>query len=181
MTADHVVCAAPTPAMRNIEFTPELSALKRQILSELTYTPVTSIYLQTRRRYWAEQGYGSLAATDLPVQLVFEQPAIRAEDQTRGILQCFLRGPEALRVGAMDEDDQIAFAVTNLEKIYPGIKDYVEEGVSFRWHDDPWVGGGFAFWKPNQSRAAPRPRAGCVRPLPGRRPGIRKPGGARNQ
>jgi monoamine oxidase len=150
MTADHVVCAVPTPAMRNIEFTPELSARKRQIVSELTYTPVTCIFIQTRRRYWAEHGYASLAATDLPIQIVFEHPAVRAEDQTRGILECFLRGPEAQRVGAMDEDAQIAFAVANLEKVYPGIKDYVEGGVSVRWQDDPWIGGGFAFWKPLQ-------------------------------
>ena len=150
LTADHVVCTVPTPALRNIEFTPELPARKRRIISELTYVPVTRIFLQMRRRYWAERGYAGQAGTDLPIQLVVEHPAIRAEDQTRGILECFLRGSEAQRVGAMDEDAQIALAVDNLEKVFPGIKDYVETGVSVRWQDDPWIGGGFAFWKPTQ-------------------------------
>jgi monoamine oxidase len=150
LTADHVVCTVPTPALRKIEFTPELPARKRQIISELTYVPVTRIFIQTRRRYWSERGFANQAGTDLPIQLVIEHPVVRAEDQTRGILECFLRGPEAQRVGAMDEDAQIAFAVANLEKVFPGIKDYVEAGVSFRWQDDPWIGGGFAWWKPNQ-------------------------------
>lgn len=150
VTGDYVVCAVPVPAMRKIEFTPELPALKRKIISELYYTPITSIFLQMRRRYWAENGYASMASTDLPIRFVIENPGLRAPDQTRGILQCFIRGSEALRIGAMDESDQIALATANLEKVYPGIKDYVETGVSIRWHDDPCFGGGFAYWKPHQ-------------------------------
>jgi len=150
VAADHVVCAAPVPALRKIEFTPALPARKRQIFAELTYMPITRIFLQTRRRIWSEHGYLGDSGTDLPIQLVLEHPAVRAEDQTRGILECFIRGPEAVRVGAMDENAQIALAVTHLEKIFPGIKDQVEGGISFRWHDDPWIGGGFAWWRPTQ-------------------------------
>ena len=149
-TADHVVCAAPVPAMRRVEFSPALPARKRQILAEMTYVPITRILIQTRRRFWSEQGYAALAGTDLPVQSVQEHPVLRAVDQTRGILGAFIRGPEALRIGAMDEKDQVALAVADFDKLFPGIKDYVEHGVSFRWHDDPWIGGGFAAWKPTQ-------------------------------
>ncbi|HVT15725.1 MAG TPA: NAD(P)/FAD-dependent oxidoreductase [Thermoanaerobaculia bacterium] len=150
LQADHVVCTAPVPALRKIAFTPELPARKRQIISQLSYVPVTRIFIQTRRRIWWERGYAGGSGTDLPIQLVQEHPPLRAEDQTRGILEAFIRGPEALRVGAMDEEAQIAFAVANLDKVFPGLKDYVEGGVSIRWHDDPWIGGGFAFWKPMQ-------------------------------
>jgi monoamine oxidase len=150
VTGDYVVCAVPVPAMRKIEFTPELPALKRKIISELYYTPITMIFLQMRRRYWAEHGYAGMSNTDLPIRLVFEHPPLRAADQTRGIIECFIRGSEALRIGAMDEKDQIALAAANLEKVYPGIKDYIETGVIVRWHEDPCFGGGFAFWKPHQ-------------------------------
>jgi monoamine oxidase len=150
VTGDYVVCAVPVPAMRKIEFTPELPALKRKIISELYYTPITIIFVQVRHRYWAEHGYAGMSNTDLPIKLLFEHPAVRAADQTRGIMECFIRGPEALRIGAMDEKDQLALAATNLEKVYPGIKDYIETGVSVRWHEDPCFGGGFAYWKPHQ-------------------------------
>jgi monoamine oxidase len=150
LDADYVVVAAPVPALRNIQFTPELPAARRQILTGLEYTPVTRIYVQTRRRYWAERGFGGQSGTDLPIQLVNEQPAIRADDQTRGILECHMKGPDAVRIGALDEAAQIAFAVENLEKLHPGIKDYVEGGTSVSWHEDPWIGGGYAWWKPTQ-------------------------------
>ena len=153
LEADHVVVAAPVPALRKIEFTPELPAARRQILTQLEYAPVTRIFVQTRRRYWAERGFGGLSGTDLPIQLVNEHPAIRAEDQTRGILECHMKGPDAERIGALDEAAQIAFAVENLEKLHPGIKEHVEGGVSVSWHEDPWIGGGYAWWKPTQLTA----------------------------
>lgn len=148
--SDYVVCAAPVPALRKIEITPELPAARRQMISQLEYTPVTRIFIQTRRRHWAERGFASFSGTDLPIQLVTEQPFLRAEDQTRGIIECHIKGAEAERVGAMDEAAQIDFAIENLEKLHPGIKDHVEGGVSISWHKEPWVGGGYAWWKPTQ-------------------------------
>jgi monoamine oxidase len=150
LEADHAVITAPVPALRKIEITPELPAARRQIIAQLEYAPVTRIFVQTRRRYWVDRGFGGLSGTDLPIQFVNEQPGIRAEDQTRGILECHMKGPEAERIGALDQDAQIAFAVENLEKLHPGIKDHVEGGVSFSWHTDPWIGGGYAWWKPTQ-------------------------------
>ena len=150
LEADRLVCAVPVPALRRIAVEPALSPDKRQAVEKLEYTPVTRIYIQARRRYWFERGYTGLSGTDLPIQLVNEQPFVRADDQTRGILECHIKGPEAERVGAMDQDAQIAFAVDNLEKLHPGIRDQVEGGVSVSWHEDPWIGGGYAWWKPGQ-------------------------------
>ncbi|HWM91675.1 MAG TPA: NAD(P)/FAD-dependent oxidoreductase [Thermoanaerobaculia bacterium] len=150
LEADRLVCAVPVPALRRIEVTPRLSPAKHEAVAKLEYLPVTRVFIQTRRRYWVEKGFGGLSGTDLPIQLVTEQPFIRAEDQTRGILECHMKGPEAERVGAMDQDAQVAFAVENLEKLHPGIRDQVEGGVSISWHEDPWVGGGYAWWKPGQ-------------------------------
>ncbi len=150
LAADRVICAAPVPALRRIEFSPALPAARRQIFEQLEYRPVTRIFLQTRRRFWAENGYAGLSGTDLPIEFVNEHPAVRAQDQTRGILECHIRGAEAARIGALDLEAQIALAVENLEKLHPGIGKYVEGGTSVSWHADPWIGGGYAWWKPAQ-------------------------------
>lgn len=150
LEADRLVCAVPVPALRRIAVEPALSPAKRQAVERLEYLPVTRVFVQTRRRYWAERGYTGLSGTDLPIQLVAEHPFLRAEDQTRGILECHMKGPEAERVGALDPDAQVAFAVENLEKLHPGIRDQVEGGVAVSWHEDPWAGGGYAWWKPGQ-------------------------------
>jgi monoamine oxidase len=150
LTADHVVCAVPLPALRRVEITPPLPADKLRIVSRLDYTAVTRIFIQTRHRLWAERGFAGGSGTDLAIQMVSEQPFVRAADQTRGILECHIRGPEAERVGSMDQEDRIAFAVANLEKLHPGIGGQVEGGTSVAWHQDPWAGGGYAWWRPAQ-------------------------------
>jgi monoamine oxidase len=150
LEADRVVLAAPIPALRKIEITPELSAAKRNVVANLEYTPVTRIYIQTRRRFWEDQGHAGVAATDLPIQLVSEHPFVLPEGQVRGLLECHIKGPEAVRIGVMDQDAQLALAIENLEKVHPGFGSQVEGGTSVMWHKDPWTGGGYAWWRPGQ-------------------------------
>jgi monoamine oxidase len=150
LEADRLVCALPVPALRRVEIEPGLSPAKRQAVAKLEYLPVTRIFVQTRRRYWAERGYTGLSGTDLPIQLVAEHPYLRADDQTRGILECHMKGPDAERAGALGPEAQAAFAVEQLEKLHPGIREQVEGSVSVSWHEDPWAGGGYAWWKPGQ-------------------------------
>jgi monoamine oxidase len=151
LTGDRVILTAPCPALRQVQFVPELPARKRQIWERLEYNPVTRIYLQVKRRFWIEAGDAGSAFTDLPIQLVNEQPVIRPAGQgPRGILECHVKGAEAARLAGLDEKARLAFAVDNLEKVYPGFKDHYETGTSYCWSADPWTGGGYAWWKPGQ-------------------------------
>jgi monoamine oxidase len=151
LEADRLICSAPCPTLRKIEFTPELPARKRQILAQIEYTPVTRIFVQTRRRIWAEAGLSGNSPTDLPIQLVSEHPLSRAADQgPRGILEGHIRGAAAAEVGAKSEAAQIALAVDNLDKLHPGFREVAEGGVSVNWAADPWAGGGYAWWRPGQ-------------------------------
>lgn len=156
LEADHLICAAPIPAVRRIEFAPALPASKRQIVDKLEYTPVTRIYLQTRHRFWEEAGRGGGAFTDLPIQLVTEQPFAQSAYEAngrRGLLEAHIKGEEAERVGKLDQEAQIAFALEHLEKVHPGIRQHVEGGASYSWGEDPWAGGGYAWWKPGELTA----------------------------
>jgi monoamine oxidase len=151
LAADHLVCTAPCPVLRRIEFTPELPARKRQILAQLEYTPVTRIYVQARRRIWAEAGVRGSSNTDLPIGLVTEHPLSRPPGLgPRGVLEAHIRGPEAAKVAALDPAARLAFAADNLDKVHPGFKAVAEGGASVSWGDDPWAGGGYAWWKPGQ-------------------------------
>jgi len=151
LDADRLVCAVPCPPLGKILFDPGLSAAKRRVIEQLEYLPVTRIYLQVSRRFWIEAGESGFASTDLPIQRVTEDPSVRGGVHgTRSILECFLRGPEAERAGAMDQAARIALAVDNLEKVYPGFKRHFEVGTSVSWGTEPWAGGGFAWWKPGQ-------------------------------
>lgn len=148
--ADRVICTVPVPVLRKIEIAPGLSPKKREIVDKLQYAPVTRIYLQADRRFWAEEGHFGGACTDLPIQFISEHPFIRAEDQRRGILECHIKGEQALKVDAMSPAERLGFAVDNLEKIHPGFRRHFEGGTSVSWTADPWAGGGYPWWKPGQ-------------------------------
>jgi monoamine oxidase len=151
LEADYLICTAPCPVMRRVQFSPVLPLRKRMIIDELEYAPVTHVFVQTRRRFWVDQGNAGGGSTDLPVKLVIEQPFVRSADQgPRGLLDAHIRGPEAVPISALTLDQQIALASENFGKLHPGFEKWVEGGASVSWHTDPWAGGGYPWWKPGQ-------------------------------
>lgn len=151
LEADRLICTVPTPVIRKIELIPALSARKREIFEKLEYSPVTRIFAQSRRRFWADAGRAGAVSTDLPIDLVAEHPtAASANAGPRAVLECHMKGDEATRVGALDPDAQLAYAVENLDKAHPGFRSHFEGGTSYVWGTDPWAGGGYAWWKPGQ-------------------------------
>jgi monoamine oxidase len=154
LEADRVIIATPVPTLRKIEMTPALSPAKRQIFETLEYTPVTRVYVQTRRRFWEDANRGGGASTDLPIQTVSEQPfAESALQGPRGVLESHMKGEQAARIAALPLEEQLAFAIENMEKVQPGLRQHVEGGTSYSWGNDPWAGGGYAWWKPGQLTA----------------------------
>jgi monoamine oxidase len=151
LEADRVICAAPVPALRRIEI-PSLTDRKRRIVQQLEYIPVTRVYVQSRRRFWADAGEAGAASTDLPIRLVAEQPVIHPADldSPRGILECHPKGVDAEHLDGLSPDQRIALAIENLEKVHPGFREHAEGGVSYSWAQDPWAGGGYPRWKPGQ-------------------------------
>ncbi|HKH43206.1 MAG TPA: NAD(P)/FAD-dependent oxidoreductase [Thermoanaerobaculia bacterium] len=152
LEADYLVSTAPVPVLRKIEFTPALPARKRRIFEDLEYAPVTRIFMQARTRFWRdEQKVVGNSVTDLPIKLVAEHPMARPDGLgPRGIIESHIRGPESVAVSALEPEEQIAFAAEHMNKLFPGFSGQVEGGTSYSWHEDPWAGGGYPWWKPGQ-------------------------------
>lgn len=154
LEAERVICTVPLPSLRRIGFTPALSPAKKQALDGLEYSPVTRIYLQSRRRFWAEAGVAGNAGTDLPIRQVAEHPAARAAGLGhRSILECHLKGEQAQAVADLDDERLLALALESMEKVHPGFRAEYEGGTVARWSDGPWSGGAYPFWKPGQITA----------------------------
>lgn len=152
--ADRVIAAVPVPALARISIEPALSAAKRQIFARLEHTPVTRLYLQTSRRIWAEAGVGGTCFTDLPIQLVTEHPLLPTSEPTpRGILEVHVKGEEAARLDALDDEARLERVLVSLEKVHPGVRGVVEGVTTISWGMDPWAGGGYPWWKPGELTA----------------------------
>lgn len=151
LAADHVVCTIPFSVLKQIDVSPSFSPQKTRAVDQLPYTSTARVYLQFRRKVWTTENLYIAAATDLPIQWVFEhtvnQPGLR------GILEAQAVGVEGRRLTMIPEGERIDFALSQLEQIFPGVREDYERGASKCWDEDPWARGAFAYFRPGQMRS----------------------------
>ena len=148
LTGDRLICAVPFTVQKNIEVSPAFSVEKQTAIEQLPYRSVSKIFLQSRKRFWLAEGLTGFAMTDLPIRevwdMTYQQPG------TRGILQTYPMSYHSRRVTAMSENERISFALEQAEKIFPGMRENFEGGVTKCWDEDEWARGATSFYKPGQ-------------------------------
>jgi monoamine oxidase len=152
MAGDYLVCAIPFTVLRGVEVSPPFSAEKRRTISELPYCSTSRVFLQTRRRFWIDEGLSGFASTDRAIKYVFEStPAgpVRAAD--RGLLEGYTSGPGAEQLTSMSEAERVRFALEEIEKVHPEVRKHVEGVATKCWDEDPWARGAYAYFKPGQT------------------------------
>lgn len=148
LAADHLVCTVPFSILRHIEVSPGFSEEKRRAIEQLPYTSVARTYLQTRKKFWLDEGLSGSATTDLSNMLVFD--GAPNQSGTRGILESYLAGPQARRVTAMKEGARVPSVLGFVEKVHPRIRQNFEVGATKCWDEDEWSRGAYAWYKPGQ-------------------------------
>lgn len=141
MTADKVICTIPFSVLRDIEM-PGLSAGKKELIKDTRYDAVSRVYLQTRNRFWEEQGLNGFAFTRGAIEIW--QPAW-SQPGPRGILMTYARPGEAERITKLKEKDRIDSTLKQLNGIFSGLRENFETGISKCWMDDEWSRGAWAF------------------------------------
>lgn len=148
VAADYLICAVPFTVQKDIEVAPAFSVEKQRAIEQLPYLSASKIFLQSKKRFWTGEGLSGFAATDLPINQVwdvsFKQPG------TRGILQAFPISLHSRRMTGMTERERINFALEQVEMIYPGMREHCEGGVTKCWDEDEWARGVGAYYKPGQ-------------------------------
>jgi monoamine oxidase len=148
LVADHLVCAVPFPVLKRIEISPRFSEEKQRAIEQLPYTSVARTFLQTRKRFWIDEGLTGSATTDLSNMLVTDgavhQPGIR------GILESYLSGAKARQVMALKESERVSTVLDLVEKVHPNVRQNFEVGITKCWDEDEWSRGAYAWYKPGQ-------------------------------
>jgi monoamine oxidase len=148
VTGDYLICAVPFSVQKNIEVAPAFSVEKQRAIEQLPYLSVSKIFLQSKKRFWIDEGLSGFATTDLPIReawdMTYRQPG------SRGILQAYPISLHSRHVTAMSEKERITFALEQVDTIYPGMRTHFEGGVTKCWDDDEWARGASAYYKPGQ-------------------------------
>ena len=148
LTADYLICAVPFSVQRNIESSPALSVDKQRAIEQLSYLSGSKIFLQSKKRFWLEDGFSGFATTDLPIREVWNMT--HNQPGTRGILQAYPISLHSRNVTGMTENERINFALAQVELIYPGMRQHFEGGVTKCWDEDQWARGVSSYYKPGE-------------------------------
>jgi monoamine oxidase len=148
LTGDYLICAVPFSVQKNIEVAPAFSVEKQRAIEQLPYLSASKIFLQSKRRFWIDEGLSGFATTDLPISQVWDTTF--AQPGTRGILQAFPISLHSRRVTGMSEEERLNFALEHVDVIYPGIRNHFEGGATKCWDQDEWARGATAYYKPGQ-------------------------------
>ena len=146
--ADYLICAIPFAVLTRVEVSPGFSSQKRQAIAQLGNTSVTRVFLQTRKRFWLDEGLSGAATTDLPIMTAYDKAHYLPGK--RGLLEAYVAGARARRLAAMAPNERLKFTVGQMERILPAIREHYEGGASVCWDEDEWARGAYAWFKPGQ-------------------------------
>lgn len=148
VSGDYAVCTLPTTMLKNINFSPPISDEKRRLLETIKYASVARSYIQTKRSF-PELPNGA-GYTDLPIGNLLDMSFHRAERQGR-LLQGFMIGEQAKAFQRMNKKEKESFTVSQMAKVFPGLTKRTVQHFDYKcWDEDPWVGGAYPAFTPEQ-------------------------------
>ncbi|HUE73108.1 MAG TPA: FAD-dependent oxidoreductase [Pirellulaceae bacterium] len=151
LSADHVVLTTPFTALRSVQFTPELSAAKRQAIAELPYASLARTYLQCSSRFWNDLGLSGNATTDLSTTYFWDSTARQAGQ--RGIMHGYVMGSAARLFSDLSDSGKTEFALSQGRSVFPDLLGFAESVTTVDWTSDPLSGGAYAFLRPGDGRS----------------------------
>jgi len=145
MKADYVVFALPASTLRDVAMKPALSTEQELAIRRLKYGRVTKSLLQFDRRFWKGRGRPMAYGTDALIGAGWE--ANEGQPGRAGILTLMAGGQAS-------EDSQKLVAHEGIEGLVRSLEwlgSHRAELLHTRlvtWEDDPWAGGGYAYFDP---------------------------------
>src|SRR5262245_15548094 len=148
LVADYLICAIPFAVLKRVEVSPGFSPQKQQVITQLGNTSVVRVFMQTRKRFWLDEGLTGAATTDLPIMTAYDKAHYLPGK--RGLLEAYVAGARARSLAAMTASERTNFTVTQMEQLFPAIREHYEGGASVCWDEDEWARGAYAWFKPGQ-------------------------------
>jgi monoamine oxidase len=145
--ADRIVCTLPFTVLRDIEVAPYWSAGKAEAVRNLYLGPVARVFVQTRTRFWEQQGLNGFATVDQPMEVwcpTYNQPG------RRGIIMSYIYEDLAREYSALAPQSQIDRMLDVYAQIHPGIREEFESATTWSWLNEKYSRGAYTVTKAGQ-------------------------------
>jgi monoamine oxidase len=159
----HVVIAAPPPAVRNVQFDPPLPAAPAAAIAGLDLGGATKVVNQFHAPFWRDTGASGYSLTDLTYRVSWD--AADSYDAPAGLLTTYTTADNGRSLAALPDADRIERVRAELAVVFPeSAAQLAGPAATMAWSNEPFTGGGYALYKPNQVCAFWEPlRAGTDR------------------
>ncbi len=148
VSADRLVVAAPTFALRSIDFSPSLPKQQAGFIADIDLCAVAKTLIQYDRRIWRSQGRTGGSTTDLPIGQTWE--TTDQQEGAPGILIAYTTGRRGERTAQITSRRRIAQARSDIDLVFPGSKPLSGDTYSVAWKAEPYSGGCWATYSPGQ-------------------------------
>jgi monoamine oxidase len=155
ITGDLAIVTIPFSVLQFVEIEPHdsFSYNKWKAIQELHYVGSTKTGIQFKSRFWEREGmYGGKTVTDLPITYT-QYPSHNLGTTGSGvILASYTWEDDAIPWDSLGDEERLEYVLKNLTTIH-GKQVYreFETGTSFSWIRNPYSGGAFTMFKPEQA------------------------------
>lgn len=145
------ILAIPLTMARLIEFDPPLPSAHQRMVNELSYGAVTKVLIEYRQRFWEERGWNGRLATDAPI--VYTWHATNHVENQRGIITAYTGGEPGAQLAALSDEERTRLAVAEIEKLFPGSSDLIENTATMAWPNEQYTRASYAALAPGEVTA----------------------------
>ena len=159
----HVVIAAPPPAVRGMQFDPPLPDAIASANAALELGAATKVVNQFRSPFWRDAGESGYSLSDLTIRVSWD--AADSYDAPAGVLTTYTTADNGRALASLADGARIERVRAELAVVFPDSPAHLAgPAATVAWTNEPFTGGGYAAYAPNQVTAYWEPlRAGTDR------------------
>ena len=145
------ILAIPLTTARRIDFHSSLPVPYRRMVEEVSYGAVTKVLIQYRERFWKKRNWNGRLVTDAPI--LYTWHATSHVENQEGILTVYTGGEPAARLSRLSDDERVGVAVNEIEKIFPGSSELIEQTATVAWPNEEFTRGSYMALAPGEVTA----------------------------
>jgi monoamine oxidase len=137
LDSDFAILAIPLTTARLIDFHAALPAAHQKMVDGISYGAVTKVLIEYRRRFWKDKGCNGRLTTDAPIVITWH--ATSHLEHEHGIITAYTGGAPGAKLSALSDEQRIQVAVAEIEKVFPGSSDLIENTATIAWLNEPYT------------------------------------------
>lgn len=143
--SDIIILTLPFTALRNVKLDFEMPKMKRKCINELDYGTQSKLFFGFKERFWRDNNFSGYVLSD-KVHNGWDSSQMQTNNQGNGSYTLFMGGKRGFELNAGQGDKYLL----ELEGIYKGAKENYITHNAYNWAQNPFAGGAYSCYKPNQ-------------------------------